>query len=34
MKAHDNAGVKPARLPLVHLWKQGTGGTSGLRRAA
>ncbi len=30
----DNRGVKPARLPLVRSRKRGTGGTSGLHRAA
>jgi len=34
MDNRDNQGVKPARLPLVQSWKQGTGGTSGLHRAA
>jgi len=30
----DNHGVKPTRPPLVQFWKQSTGGTSGLHRAA
>jgi len=30
----DNWGVKLARPPLVQFWKQSTGGTSGLHRAA
>ena len=33
-KAGDNAAVKQARPPLVRTWKHGTGGRSGLRRAA
>jgi len=30
----DNGEVKPTRPSLVQSWKQGTGGTSGLHRAA
>jgi len=30
----DNGRVKPARPPLVQSGKPGTGGTSGLHRAA
>ena len=33
-RARDNAPVKQARPPLVQAWKHGTGGRSGLRRAA
>jgi len=32
--SRDNGRVKPTRLPLVQFWKQSTGGTSGLHRAA
>jgi len=34
INSRDNDGVKPARLPLVQSGKPGTGGTSGLHRAA
>jgi hypothetical protein len=34
IRSGDNRPVKPTRPPLVQFWKQSTGGTSGLHRAA
>jgi len=34
IRSGDNRVVKPTRPPLVQFWKQSTGGTSGLHRAA